>query len=264
MPDCRKNWQTLWRISRPILTFFTHLEIHGAENLGGLEGPAILFSNHIRFLDPFAIGAAFPFGHPLFPIHYLTQYESYTFNPGLFHPWLKKFPLISLQHFYDFAGCIPTITDPDNKKDRTFQKINLECIRKSLEILSEGGTLGFFPEGKRSPDGNLQPFFPGVGYIILKTIDVPIVPIVLSGSNKIPPLDFLLGEGKVIVHFGAPFNFKLGEEEITKWRVENTKDGIEPIVNRHTMPLIATWLLEKHYRQFYDQVKAQEKRRKRE
>jgi 1-acyl-sn-glycerol-3-phosphate acyltransferase len=56
------------------------------------------------------------------------------------------------------------------------------CIRR----LGEGHSLFVFPEGTRSPSGQLKDFYPGAFRIAVRN-DVPIVPIVLEGTRDILP-----------------------------------------------------------------------------
>jgi 1-acyl-sn-glycerol-3-phosphate acyltransferase len=67
---------------------------------------------------------------------------------------------------------------------------NLPSIRRMLRrcnaLLREGESLFVFPEGTRSPDGELQSFFRGAFRIAARN-RVPIVPIVLEGTQRILP-----------------------------------------------------------------------------
>lgn len=66
--------------------------------------------------------------------------------------------------------------------------------RKSVEqmmadaekSLSEGNSILIFPEGSRSPDGKVKPFKPGA-FILAQKMQVPILPIVISGTNAALP-----------------------------------------------------------------------------
>jgi 1-acyl-sn-glycerol-3-phosphate acyltransferase len=51
----------------------------------------------------------------------------------------------------------------------------------AIRVVRNGGAVLIFPEGTRSPDGNLQPAQPGIGMIVAKT-GAPVVPIKISGS----------------------------------------------------------------------------------
>jgi 1-acyl-sn-glycerol-3-phosphate acyltransferase len=52
-----------------------------------------------------------------------------------------------------------------------------EKVRKSVSVM-------IFPEGTRSPDGNLQPFKKGLFLVALKS-QAPILPIAIRGTGKI-------------------------------------------------------------------------------
>jgi 1-acyl-sn-glycerol-3-phosphate acyltransferase len=56
-----------------------------------------------------------------------------------------------------------------------------------IRILKAGDATLVFPEGQRSPDGNLQPALPGVGLVIAKTL-APVVPIRIFGAYDAWPI----------------------------------------------------------------------------
>ncbi len=67
-----------------------------------------------------------------------------------------------------------------------------------------------FPEGRRSADGRLQPFEPGIG-LLAEESEVPVQPILVEG------LKWLKGErwprrGQVVVRMGSPLMMTAGEE----------------------------------------------------
>ena len=53
--------------------------------------------------------------------------------------------------------------------------------------LRRGHTLVWFPEGLRSPDGQLQPFRAGIGALLGHRSGVPVVPVVLRGTFEAWP-----------------------------------------------------------------------------
>jgi long-chain acyl-CoA synthetase len=77
------------------------------------------------------------------------------------------------------------------------------------EALDQGYHVLVFPEGRRSPDGRLQPFEPGIG-LLAQESQVPVQPILIQGlkrvGNKWP------GRGTVSVTLGAPLTMEPGEE----------------------------------------------------
>jgi 1-acyl-sn-glycerol-3-phosphate acyltransferase len=62
----------------------------------------------------------------------------------------------------------------------------VRMVRMCLRRLSEGHSLFVFPEGTRSPDGNLQRFYPGAFRIAVRN-QVAIVPVVLTGTDHVLP-----------------------------------------------------------------------------
>lgn len=67
-----------------------------------------------------------------------------------------------------------------NKK--SIQKMMNDCEAR----LSEGSSVFFFPEGTRSLDGIVKPFKPGA-FILAHKMKVPILPLVISGTNRALP-----------------------------------------------------------------------------
>jgi 1-acyl-sn-glycerol-3-phosphate acyltransferase len=123
------------------------------------HGPVILAANHQSFLDPpFAGGASKR------AIYFLARR---SLLDGPFLGWLL--PKLNV---------IPV--DSEGGKDRT-------ALKALIRILRAGqGTL-VFPEGQRTPDGNLQPAQPGLGLVIAKTL-APVVPMRIFGAYDAWPI----------------------------------------------------------------------------
>lgn len=84
----------------------------------------------------------------------------------------------------------------------------LKSFAKVAEKIRKGRSVLFFAEGQRSPDGKIQPFKKGAFLIALKA-GVPIVPISISGSEKImPPNTPIIKPGKVNVLIGRPIEVR--------------------------------------------------------
>ena len=78
--------------------------------------------------------------------------------------------------------------------------------RSSLALaaacLARGNTLIWFPEGRRSPDGKLQPLRPGIG-LVLAAQPVPVVPVDIEGTREVlPPGRRLPRRGRVRLRIG--------------------------------------------------------------
>ncbi len=86
-------------------------------------------------------------------------------------------------------------------------------IRAALKTLSSGIPLVIFPEGGRTPDGEIKPFLAGAFFLAIRT-HVEIVPVALVGTfETLPmntyhikrrPLEMLIGEPISTSHTAAP------------------------------------------------------------
>jgi len=61
-------------------------------------------------------------------------------------------------------------------------------IRSAVKSLQAGMPLVIFPEGGRTPDGEIKPFMPGAFYLAIKA-QADIVPIVLVGTYELLPMN---------------------------------------------------------------------------
>ena len=84
--------------------------------------------------------------------------------------------------------------------DQKDARASLRSLNRAGESLREGMPLVVFPEGGRSPSGELQPFMGGAFYAALKA-QVPVVPIVITGVRELLPMNSfhaLPGEADVV------------------------------------------------------------------
>ena len=123
--------------------------------LGNLpkSGAFLIASNHASHLDPPIIGSQVPRQMCFFA-------RKTLWKPGLATWWL------------DMVGTIPV--DRDGGSD-------VSAIKRVLRALGDNKALILFPEGTRSPNGQLQAAKPGVGLIACRT-RVPVVPARIFGS----------------------------------------------------------------------------------
>ncbi len=134
-------------------TFFRG-EVAGIENIP-ITGPFLLAANHASHLDPAGIGGNVP--------RQLAFFARKTLWKGGVLSW-----------WMDQAGCIPV--DRDGGSD-------VSAIKRVLRALQDGRALLLFPEGTRSPDGELQPPKSGAGMIACRA-KVPVVPVRIFNSNR--------------------------------------------------------------------------------
>jgi 1-acyl-sn-glycerol-3-phosphate acyltransferase len=84
--------------------------------------------------------------------------------------------------------------------DQSDARASLRSLNRAGESLREGMPLVVFPEGGRSPSGELKEFMGGAFYSALKA-QVPVVPIVITGVRELLPMNSfhaLRGEAEVV------------------------------------------------------------------
>lgn len=65
---------------------------------------------------------------------------------------------------------------------------SIGSIRSAVKSLKSGMPLVIFPEGGRSPDGEIMPFLPGAFFMAIKA-QVDVVPVALIGTYELLPMD---------------------------------------------------------------------------
>lgn len=98
--------------------------------------------------------------------------------------------------------------------------VNLEggdrsALKALIRVLSAGECALVFPEGTRTPDGNLQPAEPGLGLVIAKT-RAAVVPMRIFGAFDAWPIGGKIRLGpKITVVVGQPIHFTESDLEGT-------------------------------------------------
>lgn len=156
--------------------FFFHLEARGREFIPR-QGGFVLVSNHASFLDPIILGVLSP------------RVLSYAARDSLFRNKL-------------FAALLSEICVFPIKR----WSADLGAVKESVRRLKNNSGLVVFPEGTRSPNGEIQNFTYGFVLLAHKAA-VPIIPAWISGSNKAWGKGRrLIRPAKIKVVFGRPLN----------------------------------------------------------
>jgi 1-acyl-sn-glycerol-3-phosphate acyltransferase len=127
--------------------------VRGDENIP-VQGPAILVSNHVSFVDAVLLMAASPR-----PIRFIMDH--------------RIFQIPVLGWMFRLAKAIPIASQKEDPA--TYER----AFAQAREVLADGELLCIFPEGAITRDGELGEFKGGI-MKILETHPVPVVPLALQ------------------------------------------------------------------------------------
>ena len=145
-------WKTLQCGIRIGTTLVLDLKVYGLKNVPR-RGGALIVSNHQSYLDPPLIGAR------------LYRPVSYMARSGLFEN----------RYFGKLIRALHAFPVRQGEGD-------VGAIRETVRRLKEGHLLNIFPEGSRTPDGEIDAIAPGVG-LVARRAGVPIIPCVIDGAH---------------------------------------------------------------------------------
>jgi len=172
-------------ILAPILHPLFRPWIEGLENIPE-DGPAILASNHLSFLDSIFLPLMVPRR-----ITFLAKREYFN-EPGL-KGFFKKL-------FFSGVGQVPI--------DRSGGEASEGALHTAVRILGEGKLLGIYPEGTRSPDGRLFRGKIGVARMALQA-DCTVIPVAMIGTFEVqPPGQVRPNIRRVGIRIGKPLDFR--------------------------------------------------------
>jgi len=94
-------------------------------------------------------------------------------------------------------------------------QLDRKALYQAEQVLAEGLALVMFPEATRSKNAQLQPAFPGSALIALRS-GVPILPVGITGTERIKGVAWLLHRPEIIVNIGQPFYLPPASSKLTK------------------------------------------------
>ncbi|MCG8588378.1 MAG: 1-acyl-sn-glycerol-3-phosphate acyltransferase [Proteobacteria bacterium] len=120
--------------------------------------------------------------------------------------------------------------------DRSRRAKAVRSLARGAERIRDGANVIIFPEGTRSPTGELRPFKSG-GFHLARQAGVSIVPVTVSGSLHVTPKKSLrIESGRILVRYGKPIatvDFGDDEREALKEQVYRAiAAGYDPNLQR--------------------------------
>jgi 1-acyl-sn-glycerol-3-phosphate acyltransferase len=157
-----------------LFILLTRWQVKGRENVPR-QGPLLVVANHLNLSDPPLLGVS------------LGRKAIFMAKEELFR---SRFSAYFISNFGSF---------PVHRG-----KLDREAIRQAKQVLADGVALVMFPEASRSKSAQLQPAFPGSA-LIARRSGAPILPVGITGTERIKGMAWILRRPRITVNIGQPF-----------------------------------------------------------
>lgn len=178
--------------------------IRGRENLHGLEGPVLVISNHVTYVDIGWILAALParFRNRLATAmrgERLAEMRQPPATMNLFSSFIER-----LDYFLAL-GLFNVFPLPR-------QSGFLKSFSFAGDLADRGWNILIFPEGMTTEDGRMAPFRSGIG-LLAKRLNIPVVPMRIDGLFPLKQARRKIARpGQVRVTIGKPARFSADQD----------------------------------------------------
>jgi 1-acyl-sn-glycerol-3-phosphate acyltransferase len=191
-----------WCCFRTIYATYFRWRVFNPERVP-LTGPVILAANHASFIDPPLVGCGLRRD-----INYLARESLFRF-PGI-GALLRSWNAVPVDR--DGAGA--------------------RGLKAILGRLQGGGAIILFPEGTRTPDGQLQPARSGIGLTVIKS-EAPVIPVRVFGTFEAFNRTMKFPRPRrIAVKYGAPLDFSAERAEAKTCAKDRLKEIYQEVADR--------------------------------
>jgi len=172
-------------VMRILLYLLTRWQVRGRENIPS-QGPLLVVANHLNLADPPLIGVS------------LGRKAIFIAKEELFRSRLSGYFVRNFGAFPIHRG-----------------QLDRKALRQAQGVLDQGMALIMFPEATRSNNAQLQLALPGSALIALRG-GAPILPVGITGTERLKGAAWLLRRPRIIVNIGSPFHLPPVSSKLTK------------------------------------------------
>lgn len=208
--ECKKrrlpmkfSYWLVYSFSRLFFKTFFRLRVYGEEYIH--SGPGLLIANHTSFYDPPVLSVS------------CTEEVHFLARESLF-----SVPLL--------GRLIRVLNTHAVSRDAS----DMHVLRQMIRLLHDGKKLIIFPEGKRSLDGEMQPFERGFAFLAKKA-KCTVFPAYIDGAFSVWPTGRKFPKlfGKITCVFGSPIEWEdfenLSKDEVEECLSKRCSDAIKEL-----------------------------------
>jgi long-chain acyl-CoA synthetase len=206
-PSWNRTWpvQLVRRLSQatwivPLTRAFAYAKVEGLEHLRHLDGPVVFAANHQSHMDAPVILSALPgrLRARVAPAMAKEFFKAHFFPAD--HTWREWFT--NSLNYYLSAFFFNAFPLPQREAGAR------QTLKYIGEMTGNGWSILIFPEGMRSPTGQMKSFRGGIG-MIGSRLDMPVVPVRIDDVDGLMPMgSSFVKPGRVRVAFGAPLRLR--------------------------------------------------------
>jgi long-chain acyl-CoA synthetase len=191
----------------PIIWLMSRARIIGKERLKDVQGPLLLVSNHVSMIDQSLIQYALPSRYRLRLAIAMEGEKLRNWRrppPGT--PMWRR--LLGYVQYISVMSLFNVFPLPQKSGFRRSFAFTGEAMDRGMSVL-------VFPEGRRTPDGEMKAFMEGIG-ILATSLGVPVVPVRLDGLYEMKvSRRYFARPGDVRVTIGEPVEFARDDDPAT-------------------------------------------------
>jgi 1-acyl-sn-glycerol-3-phosphate acyltransferase len=115
--------------------------------------------------------------------------------------------------------------------DRSGGRASSSSMDSVAKVLADGGLLGIYPEGTRSPDGRLYKGKTGVARLVISS-GVPVIPVAMINSQFVPTvIPGISTMKRPLIRIGKPLDFTAyaaagNDREVLRWITDQIMDAV--------------------------------------
>ncbi|MGA4507082.1 lysophospholipid acyltransferase family protein [Propionibacteriaceae bacterium G1746] len=205
----------------PISRAVFHPWVRGEQNIPE-EGGLIMACNHLSYGETFLVPAM------------ITRRMTFPVKAEIFQQ--KSIGGRIVGWFLKTVGQVPL--------DRSGGRASADGLSPVQQVLADGGVVGIFPEGTRSPDGRMYKPKTGVAKMALEA-GVPILPVGTVGTEFRKGLFGIPVMKRPGIIFGEPLDFshladRSGEMKVLRWVTDEVMAAVQQLTGQEYVDVYAT------------------------